>query len=42
MKRRNTCDAYEMVKNPMALEKNEREWGELYIVEDKMSSKYQK
>ena len=26
----------------MSLEKNEREWGELYIVEDKMSSKYQK
>ena len=26
----------------MSLEKNEREGGELYIVEDKMSSKYQK
>ena len=31
-----------MVKIGMSLEKNEREWGELYIVEDKMSSKYQK
>ena len=26
----------------MSLEKNEREWAELYIVEDKMLSKYQK